>query len=88
MLGSVGKCALPRYVPTPYSLSNSGSWIEPKWFALDTSRGIETPMGKLFMRGTVILSDYAIYIPAAWLFTRIWHAGRSRRTQVFLFSTS
>ena len=44
-------------------------------------------MSKLFMRGTVILSDYAIYIPAAWLFTRVWHADRSRRTQVCL-STS
>ncbi|KAH9049839.1 glucosyltransferase [Lactarius hengduanensis] len=58
-----------------------GSWIDPKWFALDTSRGIETPTSKLFMRSTVILSDYAIYLPAAWLFTRVWHAGRSRRTQ-------
>lgn len=58
-----------------------GSCIDPKWFALDTSRGIETPMSKLFMRGTVILSDHAIYIPAVWLFTRVWHAGRSRRTQ-------
>ncbi|KAH9179315.1 glycosyltransferase family 57 protein [Lactarius sanguifluus] len=47
-----------------------GSWIDPKWFALDTSRGIETPTSKLFMRSTVILSDYAIYLPAAWLFTR------------------
>ena len=35
------------------------------------------------MRGTVILSDYAVYVPAAWLFTRVWQAGRSRRTQVF-----
>ncbi|KAI9465420.1 glycosyltransferase family 57 protein [Lactarius psammicola] len=51
-----------------------GSWIDPEWFALDASRGIETPMSKLFMRGTVILSDYAIYVPAAWLFTRVWHA--------------
>jgi alpha-1,3-glucosyltransferase len=66
------------------SPSKSGSWIDPKWFALDTSRGIETPMSKLFMRGTVILSDHAVYVPAAWLFTRVWHAGRSRRTQVFL----
>ena len=41
-------------------------------------------MSKLFMRGTVILSDHAIYLPAAWLFTRVWHAGRSRRTQVLL----
>ncbi|KAI0250725.1 ALG6, ALG8 glycosyltransferase family-domain-containing protein [Lactifluus subvellereus] len=58
-----------------------GSFIDSRWFALDTSRGIETPASKLYMRSTVILSDYAIYIPAAWLFTRVWHSGRSRRTQ-------
>jgi alpha-1,3-glucosyltransferase len=63
---------------------NRGSFIHPRWFALDTSRGIETPASKLYMRSTVIISDFAIYIPAAWLFTRIWHSGRSRRTQVFL----
>ena len=63
---------------------SSGSFIDPSWFALDTSRGIETTTSKLFMRSTVILSDYAIYVPAAWLFTRVWHSGRSRRTQVFL----
>ncbi|KAH9989678.1 glucosyltransferase [Russula compacta] len=58
-----------------------GSFIDPSWFALDASRGIETPTSKLFMRSTVILSDYAIYVPAVWLFTRVWHSGRSRRTQ-------
>ena len=63
---------------------NSGSFIDASWFALDTSRGIETPTSKLFMRSTVLLSDYAIYVPAVWLFTRVWHSGRSRRTQVFI----
>ncbi|KAI9509204.1 glycosyltransferase family 57 protein [Russula earlei] len=58
-----------------------GSFIDPSWFALDTSRGVENPTSKLFMRSTVILSDYAIYVPAAWLFTRVWHSDRSRRTQ-------
>ncbi|KAH9986714.1 glycosyl transferase [Russula vinacea] len=58
-----------------------GSFVEPSWFALDTSRGIESTGSKLFMRSTVLLSDYAIYLPAAWLFTRVWHSGRSRRTQ-------
>lgn len=73
------------YTCAPLSpLKNSGSFIDASWFALDTSRGIETPTSKLFMRSTVILSDYAIYVPAMWLFTRVWHSGRSRRTQVFL----
>ncbi|KAI0304350.1 ALG6, ALG8 glycosyltransferase family-domain-containing protein [Multifurca ochricompacta] len=58
-----------------------GSFIDSRWFAFDTSRGIETPASKVFLRSTVILSDYAIYVPAALLFTRIWHSGRSRRTQ-------
>jgi len=65
-------------------LKNSGSSIDASWFALDTSRGIETLTSKLFMRSTVLLSDYAMYVPAMWLFTRVWHSGRSRRTQVFL----
>ena len=61
---------------------SSGSFINASWFALDASRGIETPTSKLFMRSTVLLSDYAIYVPAVWFFTRVWHSGRSRRTQV------
>jgi hypothetical protein len=65
-------------------IANSGSFVDPSWFALDASRGIETPGSKLFMRSTVILSDCAIYIPAAWLFTRVWHSDRSRRTQVLV----
>ena len=67
----------------PFLTVSSGLFIDPSWFALDKSRGIETSASKLFMRGTVLLSDYAIYVPAAWFFTRVWHSGRSRRTQVF-----
>jgi len=73
---------------TSHREKNSGSSIDASWFALDTSRGIETPTSKLFMRSTVLLSDYAIYVPAVWLFTRVWHSGRSRRTQVLLNDSS
>ncbi|KAG6379392.1 glycosyltransferase family 57 protein [Boletus reticuloceps] len=58
-----------------------GSWIEPSWFGLDTSRGLETPGNKLFMRASVITLDALIYVPALYAFTRIWHATRSSRTQ-------
>ncbi|KAF8552018.1 hypothetical protein OG21DRAFT_206018 [Imleria badia] len=58
-----------------------GSWIEPSWFALDASRGIETPENKLFMRASVIALDALIYVPALYAFTRTWHATRSSRTQ-------
>ena len=43
--------------------------------------GRRDPSSKIFMRSMVILSDCAIYIPAAWLLTRAWHSDRSRRTQ-------
>jgi alpha-1,3-glucosyltransferase len=79
----IGFCACSL---SPLLTVNSGSFIDPMWFALDTSRGIETPASKFYMRTTVILSDLAIYIPAAWLFTHVWHSDRSRRTQVCLIT--
>ena len=56
--------------------------INPAWFALDQSRGIETPGSKLYMRLTVLVLDYLIYIPALWMFTNTWHGERPKRTQV------
>ncbi|KAJ7459872.1 glycosyltransferase family 57 protein [Mycena latifolia] len=58
-----------------------GHWLEPSWVALDTSRGIETEASKIFMRSTVVLLDAVIYVPALLMFTRIWQASRSKRTQ-------
>ena len=81
-------CSLDTPLLPLHLTMHSGSFIDPSWFALDASRGIETPSSKLFMRSTVILSDYAIYVPAVWLFTRVWHSGRSRRTQVWIVSYS
>ncbi|EED18590.1 glucosyltransferase [Talaromyces stipitatus ATCC 10500] len=51
-------------------LGKIGSLIEPSFFALDTSRGIEDPLLKLYMRATVIVSEYLVYIPAVVLFAR------------------
>ncbi|KAI0873048.1 glycosyltransferase family 57 protein [Hypoxylon argillaceum] len=47
-----------------------GSFIDPSWFALYTSRGTDDPTRKIFMRATVIVSEYLIYIPAVVVFTR------------------
>lgn len=38
--------------------------INPAWVALDSSRGIETPTSKIYMRFTVLALDLLIYIPS------------------------
>ncbi|KAL4064874.1 glycosyltransferase family 57 protein [Scleroderma yunnanense] len=58
-----------------------GSFIDPSWFALETSRGVETYASKLFMRATVVALDVLIYIPALYAFMRIWLRTRSSRAQ-------
>ncbi|OBZ71341.1 Dolichyl pyrophosphate Man9GlcNAc2 alpha-1,3-glucosyltransferase [Grifola frondosa] len=58
-----------------------GSWIDPSWFALDKSRGIETPGSKVYMRSSVLALDTLIYVPALLMFTRTWQGTRSVRTQ-------
>lgn len=42
------------------------------WFALDKSRGFEDHLLKVFMRATVIGSEYLTYIPAVVIFQRNW----------------
>lgn len=44
--------------------------INPEWFALDDSRGFESPDLKVYMRATVMVSEYLIYIPAVVTFLR------------------
>ncbi|RGP80987.1 alpha-1,3-glucosyltransferase [Fusarium longipes] len=51
-------------------LGKLGSYIDPSWFALFTSRGNQDPDLKIFMRATVIVSEYLIYMPAAIVFVR------------------
>ncbi|KAG2174918.1 hypothetical protein INT43_005980 [Umbelopsis isabellina] len=48
-----------------------GSWINPAWFALDTSRGYESPESKHFMRGTVAFWEAVIFVPAVLVFAQI-----------------
>ncbi|KAI8957873.1 glycosyltransferase family 57 protein [Daldinia sp. FL1419] len=51
-------------------LGKVGSLIDPSWFELYSSRGLDDPTLKVFMRATVIVSEYLIYIPAAVVFVR------------------
>ncbi|KAL3461247.1 ALG6, ALG8 glycosyltransferase family-domain-containing protein [Aspergillus heterothallicus] len=51
-------------------LGKIGSIFDPTWFGLDDSRGIEDPLLKVFMRATVIVSEYLVYIPAIVTFLR------------------
>ncbi|KAF7987103.1 hypothetical protein HWV62_289 [Athelia sp. TMB] len=51
-----------------------GSRINPTWFALDASRGIETPESKIYMRATVLVLDALIYIPALVMFMALYYA--------------
>lgn len=51
-------------------LGKVGSLIDPSWFALHTSRGLDDPTLKVFMRATVIISEYLVYIPAVVIFVR------------------
>ncbi|KOS18978.1 putative dolichyl pyrophosphate alpha-1 [Escovopsis weberi] len=51
-------------------LGKIGSLISPEWFALWESRGLEDPNLKIFMRATVIVSEYLVFIPAVVVFVR------------------
>lgn len=45
-------------------LGRIGSLINPNWFALYLSRGLDDLDLKVFMRATVIVSEYLVYVPA------------------------
>ncbi|MCJ1370167.1 Glucosyltransferase-like protein [Loxospora ochrophaea] len=51
-------------------LGKIGSVVNPTWFALDSSRGFEDQLLKVYMRATVLVSEYLVYVPAAILFSR------------------
>ncbi|KAL8762293.1 MAG: hypothetical protein Q9184_001662 [Pyrenodesmia sp. 2 TL-2023] len=57
-------------------LGRIGSIIHPSWFALLASRGFESPLLKVYMRATVLVSEYLVYIPAAIILNR--KLGRTR----------
>lgn len=47
-----------------------GALINPSWFTLYSSRGIADPTLKIFMRATVMVSEYLVFVPAAVIFIR------------------
>ena len=49
---------------------HSGSFFDPAWFALDSSRGFEDQLLKVYMRATVLVSEYLVYVPAAVILNR------------------
>ena len=51
-------------------LGKIGSIFDPSWFALYSSRGIEEPLLKVYMRATVIVSEYLTYMPATIIVNR------------------
>ncbi|KAI9740521.1 MAG: Glucosyltransferase-like protein [Cirrosporium novae-zelandiae] len=58
-------------------LGKIGSIIDPIWFELDNSRAIETPHLKVYMRATVLISEYLIYIPSVVIFLRRYARNQS-----------
>ncbi|KAJ8061679.1 hypothetical protein OCU04_009480 [Sclerotinia nivalis] len=51
-------------------LGKIGGLINPSWFTLYTSRGLDDPTMKVFMRATVVISEYLVFVPAAVIFVR------------------
>ncbi|KAJ4345287.1 Glucosyltransferase-like protein [Didymosphaeria variabile] len=47
-----------------------GSAINPQWFALFDSRALDDPLLKIYMRATVLVSEYLIYVPATIIYLR------------------
>ena len=50
-------------------VDSRGEMINPVWFELEKSRGFESHALKVFMRFTVIISDYMLFIPALLAYT-------------------
>ena len=63
-------CSSQREKLIMLTFISSGSFIRPEWFAFATSRGIEDQLLKVYMRATVIVSEYLVYIPATVFITR------------------
>ncbi|KAI9656954.1 MAG: Glucosyltransferase-like protein [Alyxoria varia] len=53
-----------------WALGKSGSLINSSWFILDKSRALDDPGLKIFMRATVLVSEYLVFVPAAVILVR------------------
>lgn len=47
--------------------------INPEWMAIMTSRGYESESLKLFMRITVLVCDFLIFVPAVFVFCKRYY---------------
>ena len=68
-------------------LGKIGHFVDPTWFALDQSRGIERPLLKVYMRATVLISEYLVYVPALILLNRkyaLLHGGNKWESYIIL----
>ncbi|XP_013384169.1 dolichyl pyrophosphate Man9GlcNAc2 alpha-1,3-glucosyltransferase isoform X2 [Lingula anatina] len=43
-------------------------FINPEWVALYSSRGVDNPTHKLFMRSTVLVADFLVFFPAVFAY--------------------
>ena len=83
--GYVAKCKFTNqtlFYITLILLFFRGSSFDPSWFTLESSRGIETPGSKLFMRFSVVVLDVLVYVPALYTFVHAWQGTRSSRKRV------
>ncbi|KAG9304339.1 hypothetical protein G9A89_019901 [Geosiphon pyriformis] len=56
-----------------------GSALNPEWFALDSSRGHESLENKVFMRASVIILEFIIYVPGIFVFVNWWLKDETRK---------
>ncbi|KAI7852493.1 glycosyl transferase [Circinella umbellata] len=61
-----------------------GLLINSDWFALDSSRGYESPNSKFFTRTTVIISELLIYISAVGCFCQIVYPKQQQKKYLIL----
>ncbi|CAN3370076.1 dolichyl pyrophosphate Man9GlcNAc2 alpha-1,3-glucosyltransferase [Diutina catenulata] len=52
-------------------LGKIGTFLNPEWFALDTSRGLETDAVKNYMRYSALVSELLLYIPSVLLLVNL-----------------
>jgi hypothetical protein len=57
-----------------------GTLIDARWFALDASRGFESAGLKAFMRMSVVLSDYLVFIPSLLAYVHYAVPSSTRKT--------
>lgn len=55
-----------------WALGIIGSIINPSWFKLYESRGLDVGNLKTFMRASVVISEYLVYVPSIVIFVQLY----------------